>query len=207
MLYKSFMHSSIKLVSVTFAAAAVVATSACAAGSYAAPGSPSSSSSAKPSASAKPSTKPSTGTSAGASAKPSAAKPTPVKAGTPGAILASTAWETTGAKDAKGATVALTDKNVKNYVGWAYFKKDGTFTLYNLDDTAKGKGDWTVSADGKTRTIVAKNADGSVQYKRTVEIVTLTEKEFTYRVYPEASNKAVYYDIVHTPTKHAEPRA
>ncbi|MGC5027721.1 DUF4822 domain-containing protein [Tsukamurella sp. DT100] len=195
------MHKSIKLVSVTFAAAAVVATSACAAGSYAAPGSPSSS--AKPSASAKPSTS----ASASASAKPSASKPTPVKASTPSAILASTAWETTAAKDAKGAKVALTDKNVKNYVGWAYFKKDGTFTLYNLDDSAKGKGDWTVSPDGKTRTIVAKNADGSVQYKRTVEIVTLTEKEFTYRVYPEASNKAVYYDIVHTATKHAEPRA
>ncbi|TWS25174.1 DUF4822 domain-containing protein [Tsukamurella sputi] len=195
------MHTSIKLVSVTFAAAAVVATSACAAGSYAAPGSPSSS--AKPSASATASVKP----SISASVKPSAAKATPVKAGTPSAILASTAWETTSAKDAKGAKVALTDKDVKNYVGWAYFKKDGTFTLYNLDDTAKGKGDWTVSADGKTRTIVAKNADGSVQYKRTVEIVTLTEKEFTYRVYPEASNKAVYFDIVHTPTKHAEPRA
>lgn len=199
------MHTSIKLVSVTFAAAAVVATSACAAGSYAAPGSPSSSSSAKPSASAKPSVKPSTGASA--SATPSASKPTPVKAGTPSAVLASTAWETTSAKDAKGAKVALTDEDVKNYVGWAYFKKDGTFTLYNLDDTAKGKGTWYVSPDGKKRTIVAKNADGSVQYTRTVEIVTLTEKEFTYRVYPEASNKAVYYDIVHTPTKHAEPRA
>ncbi|NKY18807.1 DUF4822 domain-containing protein [Tsukamurella spumae] len=122
-------------------------------------------------------------------------------------MLASTAWETTSAKDAKGAKVALTDKDVKNYVGWAYFKKDGTFTLYNLDDSAKGKGLWTVSADGTTREITALNADGSVQYKRTVEIVALTEKEFTYRVYPEASNKAVYFDIVHTATKHAEPRA
>lgn len=192
------MHLSIKLVSVTFAAAAVVATSACAAGSYAAPGSPSDS--AKPSASARPSH------AAPSSAKP-AAKATPVKAGTPSAILASTAWETTSAKDAKGDKVALTEKEVANYVGWAYFKKDGTFTLYNLDDTAKGKGDWTVSPDGKTRTIVAKNADGSVLYTRTVQIVTLTEQEFTYRVFPEASNKAVYFDIVHTPTKHAEPRA
>lgn len=207
------MHKSIKLVSVTFAAAAVVATSACAAGSYAAPGSPASSSSAsssasaKASSSAKPSSSSSAKPSAGVSVKPSAAKSTPVKAGTPSATLASTAWETTSAKDAKGAKVALTDKDVKNYVGWAYFKKDGTFTLYNLDDTAKGKGDWTVSPDGKSRTVVAKNADGSVQYKRTVEIVTLTEKEFTYRVYPEASNKSVYFDIVHTATKHAEPRA
>ncbi|KXO97893.1 DUF4822 domain-containing protein [Tsukamurella pseudospumae] len=197
---------SIKLVSVTFAAAAVVATSACAAGSYAAPGSPSGS--AKPSASAKPShAAPSSAKAAPSSAKAVAPKAVPVKAGTPSAVLASTAWETTSAKDAKGAKVALTDKNVKNYVGWAYFKKDGTFTLYNLDDSAKGKGLWTVSADGKTRDITALNADGGVQYKRTVEIVTLTEKEFTYRVYPEASNKAVYYDIVHTATKHAEPRA
>ncbi|WP_415847586.1 DUF4822 domain-containing protein, partial [Tsukamurella strandjordii] len=123
------------------------------------------------------------------------------------ATLAATAWETTGAKNAQGEKVALTDANVKNYVGWAYFKKDGTFTLYNLDDTAKGQGDWSVSPDGKTRTIVAKDKSGKVQYRRVVDIVKLTDSEFTYRVYPDASNKAVYYDIVHTPTKHAEPRA
>lgn len=205
MLYKSLMHKSIKLASVTFAAAAVVATSACAAGSYAAPGSPASSSSAKASASAKPSQ--AAPASASASAKAKAPKAVAVKPGTPSAILASTAWETTAAKDAKGASVALSDKNVKNYVGWAYFKKDGTFTLYNLDDSAKGKGLWTVSPNGKTRDITALNADGSVQYKRTVDIVTLTEKEFTYRVFPDAKDKAVYYDIVHTATKHAEPSA
>ncbi|BDH56934.1 DUF4822 domain-containing protein [Tsukamurella sp. PLM1] len=197
------MHSSIKLVSVTFAAAAVVATSACAAGSYAAPGSPSSS--AKASSSAKPSAKQSS--SASASAKSSAAKPTPVKAGTPSAVLAATAWETTGAKNEKGASVKLTDDAVKNYVGNAYYKKDGTFTMYTLDDKPKMQGDWSVSADGTSRTLVAKDKSGKVQFTRKVEVTKLTEKEFTYRVYPEASNKAVYYDIIHTPTEHAEPRA
>ncbi|MBB5914060.1 hypothetical protein BJY24_002927 [Nocardia transvalensis] len=123
----------------------------------------------------------------------------------PSATLAATPWETTSARDAQGGTVALTDDHVKNYVGFAYFKPDGTFTMVNLDDSPKMHGDWSVPADGKTRTIIAKNDAGQEQSRRTVDIVTLTDKEFTYRVYPTADDKTVYYDIVHTPTTHAEP--
>ena len=75
---------------------------------------------------------------------------------TPSQILASTPWETTGAKDASGGKVELSDPNVINFVGFAYFKDNGTFTMYNLDDSPKLRGDWSVSPDGKTRTIVAK---------------------------------------------------
>ncbi|MGW4741438.1 DUF4822 domain-containing protein [Nocardia xishanensis] len=66
-------------------------------------------------------------------------------------------------------------------------------------------GDWSVSPDGRTRTIVAKNDAGQEQFRRVVDIVTLDDKRFTYRVYPDPANKAVYYDIIHTPTTHAEP--
>ncbi|WP_040816918.1 DUF4822 domain-containing protein [Nocardia jiangxiensis] len=130
-----------------------------------------------------------------------------VAKGSPSAVLASTPWETTSAKDAHGGSVALTDDAVKNYVGFAYFKADGTFTMFNLDDSPKMHGDWTVSPDGKTRTIVAKNAAGQSQSRRVADIVTLTDKEFTYRVYPDANDKSVYYDIMHTPTNHKEPAA
>ncbi|MFM9403191.1 DUF4822 domain-containing protein, partial [Myroides odoratimimus] len=125
---------------------------------------------------------------------------------TPSEVLSSTAWETTGAKNNLGQSVSLQDANVSNFVGFAYFKTDGSFTMFNLDDSAKMHGDWSVSADGKTRTIVAKNAAGEVLFTRVVDITVLTKAEFTYRIYPNESDKTVYYDIIHTPTTHKEPK-
>ena len=124
---------------------------------------------------------------------------------TPSQTLASTPWLTTSSKNAAGANVDLKDPNVVNFVGYAYFKADGTFTMYNLDDSPKMHGDWSVTADGKTRTIVAKNDKGEILFTRVVDITVLTRSEFTYRVYPNANDKSVYFDIIHTPTTHKEP--
>lgn len=124
---------------------------------------------------------------------------------TPSEILASTAWETTNAKNETGANVPLTDANVINFVGFAYFNINGTFTMYNLDDSPKMQGDWSVSPDGKTRTIIAKNDAGETLFTRVVDITVLNKNEFTYRIYPNAENTSVYYDIIHTPTNHVEP--
>ncbi|MFD6133912.1 DUF4822 domain-containing protein [Isoptericola sp. NPDC056618] len=126
---------------------------------------------------------------------------------TPSDVLASTAWETTGATDAEGDDVPLDDEDVSAFVGWAYFDADGTFTMYDLDDSPKMQGDWTVDEEGTTRHIVAKDDAGEVQFERDSDIVTLTDEEFTYRVFPEEGDTDVYYDIVHTPTDHAEPAA
>lgn len=144
-------------------------------------------------------------TTTSSAATSSAAVATSVAPGTPSATLASTPWETTSATDAKGAEVPLDNDNVKNYVGFAYFEPDGTFTMFALDDKPKMQGDWSVSPDGKTRTIVAKDAAGQEQARRVVDIVTLTDEEFTYRTYPDAADKTVYYDIIHTPTTHPKP--
>lgn len=130
----------------------------------------------------------------------------PQKVLTPREVLASVSWETTNAKNNKGENVVLTDANVSNFVGFAYFKTDGTFTMYNLDDSPKMHGDWTVSEDGKTRTIIAKDNAGATLFTRVVEITVLTKDEFTYRIYPNNNDKSVYFDIVHTPTTHAEPK-
>ncbi|WP_261509780.1 DUF4822 domain-containing protein [Chryseobacterium paludis] len=124
---------------------------------------------------------------------------------TPSQVLASTPWETTNAKNQNGQSVPLTDSNVANFVGFAYFKADGTFTMYNLDNSPKMHGDWSISADGTTRTIVAKDNNGNVLFTRVVKITVLTKQEFTYRVFPDANNQSVYYDIIHTPTTHPEP--
>lgn len=130
----------------------------------------------------------------------------PEKTLTPSEVLASVSWETTNAKNNKGQNVVLTDANVANFVGFAYFKANGTFTMYNLDDSPKMHGDWSVSADGKTRTIVAKDNAGATLFTRVVDITVLTKSEFTYRIYPNANDKSVYFDIVHTPTTHKEPK-
>lgn len=123
----------------------------------------------------------------------------------PAAVLAATAWETTGALDQDGAAVPLTDPAVSGAVGWAYYKTDGTFTIYNLDDTPRLRGDWSVAPDGSTRTLVAKDATGAVLFTRVVPIITLTAAEFTYRLFPDAADTTRYFDIVHTPTAHPEP--
>ncbi|MDQ4213950.1 DUF4822 domain-containing protein [Microbacterium sp. ASV81] len=127
------------------------------------------------------------------------------KALTPSETLASTPWKTTSALDAHGDRVALDDPAVSNFVGWAYFKTDGTFTMYNLNNTPKMHGDWSVPADGSSRWIAAKDANGNVLFQRVVPIVQLDKNVFTYRVFPNAADKTVFYDIVHTKTNHVEP--
>lgn len=77
--------------------------------------------------------------------------------------------------------------------------------MFNLDDSPKMHGDWSVSPDGKTRTIVAKDDAGQEKFRRVVDIVTLTDREFTYQVHPNAANQAVYFNIVHAPTTHPAP--
>ncbi|WP_197074148.1 MULTISPECIES: DUF4822 domain-containing protein [unclassified Leucobacter] len=125
-------------------------------------------------------------------------------ASTPTDVLASTPWVTSGAVDQDGNAVALDDPRAANFVGNAYFKADGTYTMFNLDDSPKLRGDWTVAADGSSRWINAKNAAGDVLFERTVPIVTLTGAEFTYRVV-DATDASQWVDIVHTPTTHVEP--
>ncbi|HWV47826.1 MAG TPA: DUF4822 domain-containing protein [Microbacterium sp.] len=124
---------------------------------------------------------------------------------TPSDVLASTPWKTTSAFDQDGDRIALDDPAVSNFVGWAYFDADGTYTMYNLDDSPKLHGDWTVAPDGSERWINAKDAAGNVLFQRVVPITELTKNVFTYRVFPNAADTSVYYDIVHTRTNHVEP--
>ncbi|MCQ9639778.1 DUF4822 domain-containing protein [Chryseobacterium sp. WG14] len=124
---------------------------------------------------------------------------------TPSQVLSSTPWETTGAKDKNGNNVALTDASVAGYVGFAYFKADGKFAIYGLDDILRSRGTWSVDAQGKKRTIAALNPDGSTIFTRDVDILVLNKKEFTYRIYPSSADPSLYYDIIHTRTSHAEP--
>ncbi|QIY91024.1 DUF4822 domain-containing protein [Chryseobacterium gallinarum] len=124
---------------------------------------------------------------------------------TPSQVLSSTPWETTGAKDKNGNNVALTDASVAGYVGFAYFRTNGNFAIYNLNDVLRSMGTWSVDAQGKTRTIASLNPDGTTIFTRDVEILVLNKNEFTYRIRPNTNDQTFYYDIIHTRTSHAEP--
>lgn len=119
--------------------------------------------------------------------------------------LASTPWETTGAKNSSGQPVALSDASVAGFVGYSYFKANGTYTIYGLNNVLRSKGTWSISADGKKRTITALDDAGNVLFTRIVDILTLNSNEFTYRITPDAANPSVYYDIIHTKVNHLEP--
>nr|WP_081514519.1 DUF4822 domain-containing protein [Nocardia donostiensis] len=86
---------------------------------------------------------------------PTATSPA-VAQGSPSAVLSTMPWETTSAMDSQGASMPLTGPEVSNYVGFAYFKPDGTFTMFNLDDSPKMHDDRSVTPDGATRNTVAK---------------------------------------------------
>lgn len=124
---------------------------------------------------------------------------------TPSQLLSSTPWETTAAKDKNGNSVALSDASVSGFVGFSYFKTDGTFAIYGLNDVLRSRGTWSVSADGKTRTITALNPDGTTIFSRVVNILVLNKDTFTYRIHTNTSDLSVYYDIIHTKVNHAEP--
>ncbi|WP_415326274.1 DUF4822 domain-containing protein [Chryseobacterium sp. MMS23-Vi53] len=120
-------------------------------------------------------------------------------------FLASTAWETIDALDNTGAHINLNDPSVNGFVGYAYFRAGGQYAIYGLNNVLRNQGDWSISADGKTRTLVARNPDGTVAWTRVVEILELNKGKFTYRITPNAANPSLYYDIVHEPVNHLEP--
>ncbi|MEG0927918.1 DUF4822 domain-containing protein [Chryseobacterium sp.] len=120
--------------------------------------------------------------------------------------LASTPWETTGAKDKSGNNVALNDASVAGYVGYSYFKANGTFKIFGLNDVLRSQGTWSISPDGKKRTLVGLDNNGNVTFTRVVDILLLNETTFTYRITPDATNPTVFYDIIHTKVSHNEPQ-
>lgn len=108
-------------------------------------------------------------------------------------------WITTEAIDQKGKIIPNVDQRVSNYFGIADYFSDNTFKMLTLDGKPKAQGEWSISEDGKTRTLIARDADGKILFNRVVENVKVTPEEYTYRIYPDSNNKNEYFDIVHKP--------
>lgn len=112
-------------------------------------------------------------------------------------VMVDKVWVTTDSIDNKGRNVATKDKRVTNFYGLAEYKKDGTFVMFTPEGQQKLAGDWSFSPDGMVRTIVAKDDGGHILFTRNVENITVKPDEYTYRIYPTATNKKQYIDIVH----------
>lgn len=112
-------------------------------------------------------------------------------------------WVTTEALDQDGKAIPATDESVAGFFGLANYEKDGSVKMYTPEGKLKLQGDWSFSADGKTRTLTGKNDKGEVLFTRGVENIKVTPDEYIYRVYPKPDDKSHYADIVHKP-KSAE---
>lgn len=112
-------------------------------------------------------------------------------------------WVTTEALDQDGKAIPATDESVAGFFGLANYEKDGSVKMYTPEGKLKLQGDWSFSADGKTRTLTGKNDKGEVLFTWVVENIKVTPDEYIYRVYPKPDDKSHYADIVHKP-KSAE---
>lgn len=112
-------------------------------------------------------------------------------------IMTEKVWITTDAVDENGKKISADNPQVSNYFGLAEYYPNGTFIMFTPEGKQKMQGDWSISADGKTRTLVAKDTEGKVLFTRDVENITVQNDEYTYRIYPEAQNTNIYFDIIH----------
>ena len=108
-------------------------------------------------------------------------------------------WVTTEALDQDGKAIPATDESVAGFFGLANYEKDGSVKMYTPEGKLKLQGDWSFSADGKTRTLTGKNDKREVLFTRVVENIKVAPDEYIYRVYPKPDDKSHYADIVHKP--------
>lgn len=112
-------------------------------------------------------------------------------------IMTEKVWITTEAVNEKGNKVPADNQQVSNYFGLAEYYPDGTFIMFTPEGKQKMQGDWSISEDGKTRTLIAKDKEGKTLFTRDVENITVKDTEYTYRIYPNADDKNTYFDIIH----------
>jgi hypothetical protein len=121
---------------------------------------------------------------------------------TPAELLDAKNWVTTKVTDvATNQVIPNTDAKAVGYVGYAYYDSDGMFFIYTLADVLRISGTWSLTPDGKKRILIFNNATG-VQQVRIVDIKTLTDALFVYRV-TDANGT---FDVEHIPTDHVKPK-
>lgn len=116
-------------------------------------------------------------------------------------LMVGKTWVTTNAIDHQTRSIGENDQRVSMFYGTAKYYRDGTFVMFTPKGEQKMQGDWSISEDGKTRTLVAKDDQGNVLFTRSVENTAVTPTDYVYRIYPSERNKDQYIDILHAPQK------
>lgn len=117
-------------------------------------------------------------------------------------VMVGKTWETTNAIDHKTRSISEDDQRVSMYFGTAKYYRNGTFVMYTPAGEKKMQGDWSISEDGKTRTLVSKDDKGNVLFTRTVENTAVTPTDYVYRIFPSERNRDQYIDILHKPSSY-----
>lgn len=112
-------------------------------------------------------------------------------------IMIEKVWVTTDAIDEKGNKTTADNAQVTNYFGLAEYYPNGTFIMFTPEGKQKMQGDWSISDDGKIRTLVAKDTEGKTLFTRDVENITVKNDEYTYRIYPNSDDRNTYFHIIH----------
>lgn len=120
--------------------------------------------------------------------------------------LSSQNWETSEVLDEQGLSLNLTDSIVQKYVGYSFYKKDGDFRTVNLDNTNKMYGKWALLDEHKILHLDVYNSFNEVTEKINVQVLSLTDSLFSYRVNYDSSDNSKYLDIRNISTTHAEPK-
>ncbi|MCO7051840.1 DUF4822 domain-containing protein, partial [Proteus terrae] len=81
-------------------------------------------------------------------------------------IMIEKVWVTTDAIDEKGNKTTADNAQVTNYFGLAEYYPNGTFIMFTPEGKQKMQGDWSISDDGKIRTLVAKDTEGKTLFTR-----------------------------------------
>lgn len=114
-------------------------------------------------------------------------------------------WITTKVINELGVDVTTTDPAAMNYVGYAYYRTDGTFRIVSLEDAPKMFGLWKLTDNDTKRVLDVYKSDNTIAYTRAVDITELNGSIFTYKIVPNAADISKYYIVEHKPTDHKEP--
>lgn len=120
--------------------------------------------------------------------------------------LSNHVWITTEVSDQTGRVLNNNTQPASDYVGYAYYKTDGTFRIVDFNDRPRIFGTWELTDNNTKRLLRVYNTENTIAYERSVDIITLRNNLFTYRIVPNADNSSVFYNVAHRPvTDHPEP--
>lgn len=120
-------------------------------------------------------------------------------------ILSKYVWNTTMVVDQNNNNLDLATAPAANYVGYAYYKTDGTFRIVDHQDRPRIFGTWKLTDNDTKRSLTVFRTDNTVAFERSVDLLKLTRNEFTYRIAPNAEAPSMFFDVKHAPVNHSEP--